>query len=1257
MLTNLPPAPPPSLLSLLSTMDAMQASDLFLSEGRAPAARIHGRVQTLDEPATTRGALDALINLALPGPARAAFDSSGDADTSLSLDNGQRYRLSIARQQGSLSVVARAVPTAALDPDDLGLPPAVMAFAERTRGLVLVTGATGSGKSTTLAALVHRINQTRPVHVVTIEDPIEFVHLDDRALITQREIGGDTSSFGTALKHVVRQSPDVIVIGEMRDQETMQVAISAALTGHLVFASLHTIDATQTLQRILSYYPEHLRSQAAMDLSLCLQGIVSQRLLPRADHKGRALAAEVLTSSAAVASLLRDQRISELQDLMRTLRSPGLQTFNQSLLGLFQVGAITYDQGLAYASNPDEFALSARGMSTGAGTFLTSADDSVQGELDLQRLLVAATSLGASDLHLATGRPPLVRVDGNMQALSEQTLSDGDMRMLLYSIMTGHQRSAYELERELDFAIALDDGRRFRVNAYFQRARMAAALRAIPDRIPDAESLELPEIVLEMGGRAQGLFLVVGPTGSGKSTTLACLVDRINRTRACRIITIEDPVEYAHQSHRSTVDQREVGSDTKSFARALKYALRQDPDVILVGEMRDLETISSALTAAETGHLVLATLHANDATQAIDRMIDVFPAHQQAQIRSMLASALLGVVSQRLLPRREAAGRVPAFEILVGTPAVRNLIRENKLHQMQSIMERSQREGMVTMDASLKARLDAGGHLLRRRPQARQARRRPATRAHDEPPAHAPGPSGKPGDTNRGQPTLSLAARMSLSRSPSILVVEPSRDDSDMLRFALVDGGIDTRRFRWVRTLQAAREARDQSPPDVVLARLRQPGHAVATRLAELRAIAGPAPLVVWGEDDDQEGILLAIRAGASECLSRTELPRRLAWQLRTAAERQSAYTHAIQLASERQAKESLEAIGKLAQGTALEVNNALAVASGALADLARIGPAGGDQLEETEAIAEHALERVAAAMDTLVAVGQRSPLNPEPIHLQTLLEGVGPMVSREAGIGVNIDQWLLPGLPHVQFDRAALTQIFVHLGSLAAAAMPEGGDLRIRGRLDAGGENLVVTVTDTGHQPTPEQVQAAHQPFTPLHGDSGPGLARIQGLLVQSGGALAVELPPEGGTRLVLRLPVAQTQPQATRDPRELGQDRDSHILLIEDEAALRRILGRALQEAGFTVRVAADVPSALRAAQQLDTVDLVLTDMILPGGRTDGLIQGLRAAHSGVPIVFMTGQVEFPDLPPTVRDAPVLRKPFRISAMLRTVRAQLQR
>lgn len=495
---------------------------------------------------------------------------------------------------------------------------------------------------------------------------------------------------------------------------------------------------------------------------------------------------------------------------------------------------------------------------------------------------------------------------------------------------------------------------------------------------------------------------------------------------------------------------------------------------------------------------------------------------------------------------------------------------------------------------------------------------------------------------------------MNLARALGILAVDPTREEADMLRFALVDGELDTRGFSWVADLPAAAAACREQPPELVLARVRAPNTPMTTHLAELQSIAGAAPLVLWGEDDDQEGLLLALRTGASEVVSRSEVPVRLAWVVRKAMERQHWRNDAITSATEQQSRSALLSIGKLAQGTALEVNNALAVASGALSALARGEPS--TPFEEIEALVEDALERVRAAMDTLVAVGQQAPLNPEPIHLPTFLEGVMPMLSREAGIGVTVDQWFLPGLPHVHFDRAALTQVFVHVGTLAAASMPEGGDLRLRGRLDAKGASVVVTVSDTGPSPTAEQVRAALQPFTPLHGDSGPGLATIQGLLQQSGGQLLVERPPEGGTRLVIRLPVAGTQPSVEADPRDEQAIAGGTVLVVEDEAALRRLLGRALQEAGYVVRVAADVESALRQARQADELDLVLSDMVLPGGRTDGLVQGLRAAHPGVPIVFMTGQVEYPVLPHTVRDAPVLRKPFRISALLRAVRAQLR-
>jgi len=697
---------PEDLIAFLSSMEERGASDLYLCEGKVPGVRVHGAVMPAADTPTTKQQMMALLDRVLVGTAKARFDRTGDLDVGYSIEDGRRFRLNVARQQGRLSVVARAVPSGALSFDELGLSDAIKDLAKRRRGLVMVTGATGSGKSTTLAAMVHFINETSPVHVVTIEDPIEYLHKDNQARITQREVGGDTASYQQALRHVVRQSPDVILLGEMRDMESVQVAISAALTGHLVLTTLHTIDAAQTLQRIMNYFPEHLRNQVAMDLSQCLQGIICQRLLPRADETGRILSTEIMQCTPPVARLLREQRFDDLHDLMRGSSHPGLVTFNESLLELFQNELISFEVGMAYASNSDEFSLSAKGMATGMFTFgrPVSAEDV---GMDMRGLLQMAVQRNASDLHLTAGRPPIVRTGGTLEQVGEMPLSEGDMRTLLFSIMSERQRSTYELEREIDFALAVEDGRRFRVNAYFQKGRMAAALRAIPNSIPDASSLGLPPKVLEMGAAPQGLLLVVGPTGSGKSTTLACLIDRINQTKKCRIITIEDPVEYSHESKLATVDQRELYADTQSFAAALKFILRQDPDVILVGEMRDFETISAVLTAAETGHLVLATLHSNDAVQAIDRIVDVFNSHQQGQARAQLASSLLGVVSQRLLPKK-GGGLVPAFEMMVATPAIRNLIRESKLHQARGTMEASRRDGMCTMDMALRELYESG---------------------------------------------------------------------------------------------------------------------------------------------------------------------------------------------------------------------------------------------------------------------------------------------------------------------------------------------------------------------------------------------------------------------------------------------------------------------------------------------------------------------------------------------------------------------
>ncbi|GAA4290672.1 type IV pilus twitching motility protein PilT [Actinokineospora soli] len=323
-------------------------------------------------------------------------------------------------------------------------------------------------------------------------------------------------------------------------------------------------------------------------------------------------------------------------------------------------------------------------------------------------LLDALWRAGGTDLLLAAGVPPKIRVHGDLHPVhGEAPLTGDDTTALLTELLTPDQLTAWQGAHEYDFAFSWRDNARVRGNAFAQRGLTTIALRMVPRRIPTVEQLGLPPALVGFTRRHHGLVLVTGPTGSGKSTTLAAVIDRINAERACHIITIEDPIEYVHEHRLSTVDQREVGSDTESFPSALRAALREDPDVLLVGEMRDLESIRFALTIAETGHLVFATLHTNDTAQSLARVIDVFPAEQQAQVRVQLAAALTGIVHQRLVPR-VGGGLVAAYEVLVATTAVRNLIKEGKTHQLRNTLVTGQREGMLTLEQSLSALVHSG---------------------------------------------------------------------------------------------------------------------------------------------------------------------------------------------------------------------------------------------------------------------------------------------------------------------------------------------------------------------------------------------------------------------------------------------------------------------------------------------------------------------------------------------------------------------
>lgn len=329
-------------------------------------------------------------------------------------------------------------------------------------------------------------------------------------------------------------------------------------------------------------------------------------------------------------------------------------------------------------------------------------------KLDINELLKAVLERGASDLHLTVGVPPVLRINGVLQRMDLPKLTSNDTRDLVYSILTARQREALESNLEFDLSYSVPGSARFRVNAFFQRNSVGAAFRIIPYRIKTIEELRLPLVIKEFARLPRGFVLVTGPTGQGKSTTLATIIDLVNSTREEHIITVEDPIEFLHVHKKCIVNQREVGSDTHSFANALKYVLRQDPDIILIGEMRDLETIQTALTAAETGHLVFATLHTQDAPQSIDRIIDVFPTYQQQQVRLQLSTTIQAIVTQQLVPTKDRRSRIAACEVMIATAAIRNMIRDGKVHQIYSAMQAGGQLRMQTMDAALASLFRAG---------------------------------------------------------------------------------------------------------------------------------------------------------------------------------------------------------------------------------------------------------------------------------------------------------------------------------------------------------------------------------------------------------------------------------------------------------------------------------------------------------------------------------------------------------------------
>ena len=707
------------LFNLLKMLNDQDITDIFFTVGKIPYVRINGAIAECNNVGTiSQEDFDKFQNSYLTTEMQEVYQQKSSFDVGFEFD-GRRFRANFYKTlSGNAAVIRPLKDGNSLSFENLNLPPQIQKLAQSEHGIILLCGTTGSGKSSTLGAMINYINQNYNRHILTLEDPIEFVYKDNLSIISQREIIDEQTTFSEAMRAAMRENPDCIVIGEMRDTETMQAAINAALTGHLVISTVHTSNTIQAVERIVNLFPADKRDQIAQDLGMAISGIVAQKLIPSLNSKRMQIACEILLGTPLVKKLIANQKYADLDFAIKEGWHLGMVNFSRSIFNLYKDNKISLERALASATNPEELNLLLKGMESGVDAFRSSYSAHTEDgsdSIDMARLLRNAIRYKSSDLILSTGARPSVRLHGAIRSMELPILTGEDTQKLLFGIINQHQRVIFEEKRELDFALAVqlkvsdkEEVYRFRINAFYQRGHIGIVARVIESHIPEPETLKLPHVLLSLIEKKQGLILVTGPTGSGKTTTLASLINVINERREAHIITIEDPIEFVHENINSIVEQRELNTDTLTFVQALKYALRQDPDVIMVGEMRDTETIASALTAAETGHLVFATIHTNSAPQTIDRIVDSFPSDQQNQIRLQLAAVLLGVVSQRLIPKKDGSGRVAAFEVMVGTSAVQALVREGKTHQLQSAMETGYKDGMQTLDKALEELYSAG---------------------------------------------------------------------------------------------------------------------------------------------------------------------------------------------------------------------------------------------------------------------------------------------------------------------------------------------------------------------------------------------------------------------------------------------------------------------------------------------------------------------------------------------------------------------
>ena len=624
------------------------------------------------------------------------FDSTKECNFAIAPPGIGRFRVSAFVQQGFTGAVLRTINAKIPTLEELELPPVLKEVVLSKRGFVILVGGTGSGKSTSLAAMVGYRNEKTRGHIVTIEDPVEYVHAHKGCVVTHREVGVDCESWHLALKNTLRQAPDVILIGEIRDRETMEYGIQFAETGHLVLATLHANSSNQALDRIINFFPEERREQLLMDLSLNIRALISQRLIPREAGSGRIAAMEIMLASPLISDLIFKGEVAKIKDVMARSNRLGMKTFDQALFDLYEAGLISYEDALRNADSKNELRLrvkleskremknpeeggsrrcrSSRKKKARCSRCPISAAAPAQ-VMNTKPLFKLMVERKASDLFFTCNAPVKIKIEGKIFPVNKQVLSPETVRQAALGLMTAEQIEHFNEELEIDFAISEPGLGRFRVNVFYQRGYPAMVLRYITAEMPKLEDLGMPEILKDLVMLKRGLILMVGAAGAGKSTTLAAMINYRNETSSDHILTIEDPIEFLHTNKKSIVNQREVGLDTKSFARALRSAVRSAPDVILVGEIRDRETMEAAIALAGTGHLCIATLHANNCAETLDRIINMFPRDQHNQIFLDLSQYLRAILSQRLVAAKSGM-RVAASEVMVNTPHVSELIKK-----------------------------------------------------------------------------------------------------------------------------------------------------------------------------------------------------------------------------------------------------------------------------------------------------------------------------------------------------------------------------------------------------------------------------------------------------------------------------------------------------------------------------------------------------------------------------------------------------